>query len=161
MTTCSRHGCVGALAAALLLGCPAPAPVPTPATPPGSAACAQSFAGEWEHVDDPSYRYRAEDDGKTLKLLAYRMHADGGVAEMVSPPEIVLERTPSGLVGQTRAQVFGPGGQPCIARFDTRSVKCAFDQLTLVSADRAWVDASCEPAARSESMREHVIRRRP
>ncbi|MFN0061943.1 MAG: hypothetical protein ACKVPX_05450 [Myxococcaceae bacterium] len=122
--------------------------------------CGRSFEGEWVHSEDASYRYRATDDGQRLRLSVYRVGADGTETPTSNAPEIVLERSAAGLVGESRAPVFGPGGQACVASFETRATVCTADELSLLSTERVWVDASCKTAPRKEAVREQTLRRR-
>jgi hypothetical protein len=134
-------------AAASLLACPARTP-PLPETtsppvhvPPG---CEVSQAGEYHHADNPDFRYRAEDTGSTLSLTVRRPDVKpvqeategGGVS-------IVLQRTPEGFQGETRASVRAASGQDCPVRFPTRVTACDPRGLTLQSVASTTVAGDC------------------
>lgn len=140
---------LGGLTAALT-ACPArtPSPPPTAAppirVPPG---CERTQAGEYYHADNPTFRYRGEDDGGTLTLSVLR------VGEPGTPPEdggstvsLELRRTPEGFVGETRATTFTPAGTACAARFPTQATQCDPAGLTLRTVASTSLDENCAPA---------------
>src|SRR3712207_5507932 len=93
-----------------LTACPAKAPPKTETQPPPAPpirvppGCESSQAGEYHHAQNPAFRYSGEDDGGTLTLSVMRAHADGGTEHPDGGgTSIVLQRTPAGFVGETRA----------------------------------------------------------
>jgi hypothetical protein len=119
-------------------------PPPPIRVPPG---CESSQAGEYFHAENPAFRYRGEDDGGTLSLTVSRAHADGGTdAPDAGAASIVLQRTPNGFVGETRATGFAASGTPCPVTFPTEVVACAEAGLTLRSATSTSIDEGCRPA---------------
>ena len=148
---------LGGLAAtftASFTACTARTPSPPPA-PPASArippGCERNQAGEYEHADNPGFRYQGEDDGGTLTLAVTRIRE-----EEATPPEpdggtavsIVLQRTPEGFLGETRATTFTPAGTACPVSFATQAVGCDERGLTLRSVTSAALDENCHPAPR-------------
>ncbi|OJH35367.1 hypothetical protein [Cystobacter ferrugineus] len=138
----------GGLATALT-ACPTRTPAPPPAVPsiqvpPG---CERNQTGEYQHADNPSFRYQGADDGSTLTLSVTRAWQeapttpDGGTAV-----SIVLERTPEGFVGETRATAFTAAGTACPVSFPTRAVGCDDQGLTLHSVSAMALDEDCRPA---------------
>lgn len=123
------------------LAAPAPPPAPPVQVPPG---CEASQAGTYHHAQVPSFRYRAEDDGGTLRLAVLR-NMDGGVDAGTAEPTIVLQRTPAGFLGVTLAQVPGDGGTPCEVAFPTEVRACDDAGLTLHAVVDLRVDQSCRP----------------
>lgn len=139
----------GGLAAALT-ACPARTPALPSAAPPIRVppGCERSQAGEYHHEDNAAFRYLGEDDGGTLTLTLARaregaeVQTDGGTAV-----RIVLNRTPDGFVGETRATTFTPSGTGCPVRFPTQATACDERGLTLRSVASTSVDEACRPAA--------------
>jgi hypothetical protein len=66
-------------------------------------------------ASDPSWSYRATDDGGTVVLEVERRWADGGTPGRASSARVILYRTPTGLAGETRAPRMGPTGPGCEA----------------------------------------------
>ena len=136
-----------------LTACPAKAPPRTEAQPPPPppirvpAGCESSQAGEYHHAENPAFRYYGDDDGGTLTLAVVRARADGGTESPdAGAASIVLQRTPEGFVGETRATGFTGGGVPCPVAFPTEVVSCAEAGLTLRSATSTSIDEGCRPA---------------
>ncbi|MCP3144037.1 hypothetical protein [Pyxidicoccus xibeiensis] len=124
-----------------------PLPPPPIRVPPG---CESSQAGEYHHAQNPVFRYHGEDDGGTLSLSVTRAHADGGTeAPDAGAASIVLQRTPGGFVGETRATGFAGSGAPCPVVFPTEVVSCTDAGLTLRSAASTSIDEGCRPAPAS------------
>jgi hypothetical protein len=136
-------------AATALLACPARTP-PLPETtsppvhvPPG---CEASQAGEYHHADNPAFRYRAEDTGGTLSLTVSRPGEEPGQqAAEGGGVSIVLQRTPEGFQGETRATIRAASGQGCPVRFPTRVTACDATGLTLQSVASLSVAEDCAP----------------
>jgi hypothetical protein len=153
-------------------GSPTQAPAASPAGDAGAApdggyvgvppGCDQSLAGEWEHQDDPSYRYTASDDGGVLTLLPRRVTDEGDDAG--ATPEgmsIELSRSPAGFVGQFKMIEQLEGGKKCPASFDSRVVSCEPGKVTLRIEQSYAVDQSCNRVATGGSdVAEHVLVRR-
>jgi hypothetical protein len=113
--------------------------------PPG---CERNQAGEYHHAQNPAFRYLGEDDGGTLSLAVVRAYADGGVESAdAGSVSIVLQRTPGGFVGETRATGFSGSGAPCPVAFPTEAVACTDAGLTLRSVSSTAIDEGCRPAA--------------
>ncbi|MCP3061853.1 hypothetical protein LXT21_24010 [Myxococcus sp. K38C18041901] len=138
-----------------LTACPAKAP-PTLETrspppppirvPPG---CEGSQAGEYHHEENPAFRYRGEEDGGTLTLAVVRALTDtdaGTPANDSSGASIVLQRTPGGFVGETRATGFTGSGAPCPVAFPTELVACDDAGLTLRAVASTSIDEGCQPS---------------
>jgi hypothetical protein len=155
---------LGGLAfAATLAACPsAPVGPPPVNVPPG---CERSQLGEYHHVGNPAFRYRAEDDGRVLTLTLVRARADGGVgaAPDTGAITLVLTRTPEGFLGETRATGFSVGGTPCPVKFPTEITACAPDTLTLRTVASTPLDEACRPPPSGPPPRwtEQVLRRGP
>ena len=132
---------------ALLLACAAP-PAPPPTTPLTRAlpeGCQDDFAGRWVLASDPSWSYRASDDGGTVVLDVERRWADAGTTERTSSARVVLRRTPTGLSGETRAPRMGPTGPGCEANLPVELTGCPDGGLLLKSVERVRVDGQCAP----------------
>jgi hypothetical protein len=132
---------------ALLVACPAPPP-PTPVIPPARAlpeGCEDDFAGRWVLASDPSWSYRARDDGGTVVLDVERRWADGGTPERASSARVVLRRTPAGLSGETRTPRMGPSGPGCEAILPVELTGCPDGGLLLKTVERVRVDGQCTP----------------
>jgi hypothetical protein len=127
--------------------------------PPG---CEESLAGEWEHQDDPSYRYTAADDGGLLLLFPRRVTDEGGDAG--ATPEgmsIELQRSPAGFVGKFKMIEQLEGGKKCPASFDSHVVSCDPEKVTLRIEQSYAVDKDCKRVATGGSdVAEHVLVRR-
>jgi len=141
---------------ALLLGLGCAAPKAPPVTAPAApkpvpvripAGCAADQSGTYVHAEDPAFRYDGRDDGGTLSLRVERQGEDGGTAGPADAV-IVLERTPGGFQGVTRAQVTTPTGRRCPAEFPTEVVACEDGGLVLRAAPGAQVDEACRPPPR-------------
>ncbi len=134
--------------AATLMACPARTPTPPEAPRPVRVprGCETNQAGEYHHAENPAFRYQGEDDGGTLTLAVVRARegeqtqADGGTVS------IVLQRTPDGFVGETRATTFTPAGTACPVRFPTQVAACDDQGLTLRSTATTAIDENCRPA---------------
>ncbi|MFY2561362.1 hypothetical protein ACN469_27425 [Corallococcus terminator] len=123
-----------------------PPPAPPVRVPPG---CESSQAGEYHHADNPAFRYHGEDDGGTLSLTVVRARADSDAG--TEPPDsstasIVLERTPGGFVGETRATGFSGSGAPCPVSFPTELEACDDAGLTLRAVASTSIDEGCRPS---------------
>ncbi|HSP77652.1 MAG TPA: hypothetical protein VLQ93_03940 [Myxococcaceae bacterium] len=140
----------GGLAAALI-ACPTRTPSPPDPTtaaspvrvPPG---CEANLAGEYHHAENPAFRYLGEDDGDTLSLAVARAREGEETPRDAGTVRIILERTPEGFVGQTRATTFTPSGEPCPVHFPTEVVACDDAGLTLRSVAATALDEDCRPA---------------
>lgn len=137
----------GGLATALL-ACPARTPSLPPApsihVPPG---CEKNLAGEYHHAENPAFRYLGEDDGGTLTLAVTRAREGAeGPSDGGTTVSIVLNRTPDGFVGETRATTFTPAGTACPVRFPTQATACDDEGLTLRSMATTAIDENCHPA---------------
>ncbi len=118
---------------------PPPPPIRVP------AGCESSQAGEYHHAQNPAFRYYGQDDGGTLSLVMVRAQADGGTpAPDASTTSIVLQRTPAGFVGETRATGFTGSGAPCPVVFPTEAVACSDAGLTLRSAASTAINEGCQ-----------------
>jgi hypothetical protein len=132
---------------ALLAACAAPPP-PPPATPvsrPLPEGCQDDFSGRWVLASDPSWSYRASDDGGTVVLDVERRWADGGTSDRASSARVMLRRTPNGLVGETRAPRMGPSGPGCEASLPVELTGCPDGGLLLRTVERLRVDGQCAP----------------
>ena len=99
-------------------------------------------------IDESSGRYLGTDDGGTLSLAVLRAWADGGVeAPDAGSVAIVLQRTPEGFLGETRATGFTGSGTPCPVAFPTEVVSCTDAGLTLRAVSSTAIDEGCRPAA--------------
>lgn len=157
---------LGPLALSALVACPSRTPSQGARTelpvrvPPG---CEQNLAGEYHHVGNPAFRYLAEDDGRTLALTLLRARADGGVggAPDAGAITLMLNRTPDGFLGETRATGFNVSGNPCPVTFPTEVTACVNDGLTLRTVPSTAVDEACRPPPSGPLPQrvEHVLRR--
>jgi hypothetical protein len=133
------------LAAATLTGCPSRPTTPAPPTevtrlppvniPPG---CEADLSGQYVHAQRPDWTYAAIDDGGTLALRLGEQ-TDGGV-------EILLQRTPDGFLGTTRATALAAQGVECEVRFPTELVGCPDGGLLISSVESVSVNEACVPA---------------
>lgn len=127
--------------------------------PPG---CEESLAGEWEHQDDPSYRYTAADDGGLFSLFPRRVTDEGGDAGATpAGMSIELQRSPAGFIGKFKMIQQLEGGRKCPASFDAHVVSCEPDKLTLRIEQSYAVDKDCKrvPTGGTD-VAEHVLVRR-
>lgn len=153
---------------------PAPSPPPSLVVPEG---CLADLSGEWEHAVDRSWRYHALDDGGTLTLEVTRVElpdarfhprhfrdagpapSDAGAtdageaAEDAGVPsprvQLVLERTRTGFVGQTRVTVRHPQGRDCEAVFPAEVLDCRDGGLLISATAAVTLDDACQPPAAS------------
>jgi hypothetical protein len=132
---------------ALLSACASPAfpPQPTPTARALPEGCQDDFAGRWVLASDPSWAYRATDDGGTVVLDVERHWGDAGTPERASSARVVLRRTPGGLTGETRAPRMGPSGPGCEASLPVELTGCPDGGLLLRTVERMRVDAQCAP----------------
>ncbi len=151
-------------------GCPAHAPKPPPGPPlpqltvhlpPG---CDANLTGTYAHYTNPSYHYRAQDDGKMMSISVERWIADGGnvLDAADAGPQIRLVRTARGFVGQVQATGFLASGQACQVEFPTEVVACGDAGVVLRSAATALPpDELCRPpqGASPALMLEHRLNR--
>ncbi|MGZ3479569.1 MAG: hypothetical protein ACXU81_04415 [Myxococcaceae bacterium] len=133
-------------ALALLAACAAP-PAPPVETAPAARAlpegCGDNFAGQWVLAADPSWAYRATDDGGTVVLDVERHWGDGGTPDRTSSARVVLRRTPCGLTGEARAPRMGPSGPGCEASLPVTLVGCPDGGLLMKTVERMRVDGRC------------------
>lgn len=104
------------------------------------------ISGRFVHAQNTAYQYRAQDDGGTLLLFVERAFADGGIGNDDGGTVISLERTPSGFVGATHAQVFTQRGARCWVSFPTEAVACGDGGLLIRAASSSSVDDQCRAA---------------
>lgn len=127
--------------------------------------CLRDQSGEYLHAQNPTYRYRGQDDGGTLVLvLEEGPRGDGGTRPAQgAAPRVVLDRTPRGFIGRTEARAFAGSGQSCAVSFPTEVVACGSDALTIRAAATAQVNELCQaPApAPGSAMLEHRLLRSP
>ena len=134
---------------AALSACTARTPAPPPGPPPIQIppGCERNQSGEYQHADNPGFRYQAEDDGRTLTLSVTRTEREAPTASGAGTAvSIVLERTPEGFVGDTRATAFTAAGASCPVSFPTRAAACDEQGLTLRSVTSMALDEDCRPA---------------
>jgi hypothetical protein len=132
-------------ALALLAACAAPPPTPseTPAARTLPEGCQDEFGGRWVLASDPSWSYRATDDGGTVVFDVERRWADGGTPERASSARVVLRRTSSGLSGETRVPRMGSAGPGCEASLPVDLTGCPDGGLLLRTVERMRVDGRC------------------
>lgn len=113
--------------------------------PPG---CEQSLAGEWQHQDDPSYRYTASDDGGVVTLLPRRV-TDQGADAGGTPAgmSIALARSPAGFSGKFNMIEVLESGKKCPASFGAQIVACEPEKVTLRIEQSYAVDEACNRVA--------------
>ena len=135
-------------------GCPTRAPKPAPPPPLAQPAvhlppgCEANLSGTYAHHTNPSYHYRAQDNGRTMSISVERWIGDGGsVLEAADAgPQIRLARTARGFVGQVQAIGFLASGQACQVEFPTEVVACEDGGVVLRSAATALPpDELCRP----------------
>lgn len=159
MPTAVRSVLSVVVAVSLWGACVRTAPPPAPQAPPEPpvripAGCERDLGGSYVHAANPSFRYEARDDGKTLTLEVLRSEAGdrspgsaAGAGTQQSGERIVLTRTPFGFRGTTRGTAYPPGGKSCPVDFPTELTGCADDALLLLSAEEVSVHSqTCEPA---------------
>jgi len=154
-----------ASAVALLAGCAAPPPPPVETAPAAQAlpeGCSNDFAGDWVLASDPSWAYRATDDGGTVVLDVVRHWADGGTPARASSARVILRRTPAGLTGDARAPRMSPSGPGCEASLPVQLVGCPDGGLLMKTVDRMRVDGRCAAVdAAPPEMRSYLLVRAP
>ena len=151
-------------ALALLSACASPAPPPTAAPVARGLAegCQDDFAGRWVLASDPSWSYRATDDGGTVVLDVERHWGDAGTPERASSARVVLRRTPGGLTGETRAPRMGAAGPGCEASLPVELTGCPDGGLLFRTVERMRVDAQCAPVdASPPETRTYLLLRAP
>lgn len=155
MSRLTRWLTVGGLATTLT-ACPARPPALPPPPPPPSVhvppGCEQDQSGLYHHAENAAFRYRGEEDGGTLTLAVTRIWPESATpSDAGSAVTIVLERTPEGFVGETRATTYTPAGVECPVRFTTQAIACEPGGLTLRSVTSAALDENCAPAPQGPS----------
>jgi len=130
---------------AALLACATPPPPPVaPAAPRAlPEGCGDDFSGRWVLASDPTWSYRATDDGGTVLLDVERRWADGGTPDRASSARVVLRRTATGLSGETRAPRMGASGPGCEASLPVELSGCPDGGLLLRTVERMRVDGRC------------------
>ena len=155
---------VGLIASTLLFfGCPKQVPDAAPPPPPPAApafnvpaGCEKPIDGTFVHAQNPSYRYRADDDGGTLLLVVERPMNDGGAQPEDGGTFIALTRTATGFHGASVADAFTQRGTRCRVSFPTELLACGDGGLLLRAASSGAVDEQCreptnaQPSARME-----------
>lgn len=124
---------------ALLAGCKrAPAPQ--------LRYCDQDLTGVWVNASDPSYAYRLEDQGASVRGEFFRREADGGEA----PPDpdeepmlIELRRSANALSGTMKTRGDTPGGRSCDLEFAIRVSSCQPEALQVVGETSYDVREDC------------------
>jgi hypothetical protein len=167
----------------LTLGCPRPVPPPverirpTPPAPPPPIrvppGCESALSGDWQHENDPSFRYHFEDDGVDATVWVYRVFpptpVDAGRPGR-APPQLdagtqvrdagVIKptRSPDGGVIKAERALRGPDGGVIKAPrirdagfvdagfFDAGSFDAGF--FDAGSPDAGALDAGDEPGVR-------------
>lgn len=179
----TRRFAVVLLLSACLRSPPQPPPLLPPQVPRG---CLDPQAGHWVLLDDPSFVYDGVDDGGALQLTAHREPraidagfrprrfrldagadptADGGLQSRTEETlaVIVLDRTPNGFFGATRARLTDDQGRDCEVSFHTELLECGDGGLRLKTEPFADLDESCQVLRRSTptSFVEHRLVRAP
>ncbi|MBS1151307.1 MAG: putative lipoprotein [Myxococcaceae bacterium] len=96
----------------LLCGCPRPVPTPVEPRPPPPPAirippgCELPLTGDWQHQDDPTFRYHFEDDRADVTGWVYRVFPPVGVD--AGSPTRLFPRADAGA-GKPAAGVRFPG----------------------------------------------------
>ncbi len=177
-----------------LWGCPRPLPAPFPSPPltplvripPG---CESALTGDWQHVENSTFRYHFEDDLVDVTGWVYRAFgpwqadgerpdsADGGLSAPVNLPSdllprdagpgrlasavIHLRRTPKGFSGEAETLHLLASGQECQAAFATQVTACTPSTLTLLSATSTPIGEGCQAPALPQPavMLEHRLAR--
>ena len=149
-----------------LCGCPRAVPPPPVPQPPAApvvripAGCDGELSGEWQHQDDPTFRYHLEDDRKDVTAWVYRVFVPGG-QDAGATAVVHLRRTAEGFVGTAQSVSLPPSGRECTARFQTRVTACTPSTLTLSSATSTPVGEGCQTPALPQpaAMLEHRLAR--
>src|SRR5688572_3610711 len=81
-----------------------------PKIPPG---CEANLSGDYVHAENPTFRYRGQDDGTTFKLVPQSAQTADAGSETADPTRVVLTRTPEGFIGKTQAQALAASGARC------------------------------------------------
>jgi hypothetical protein len=87
--------------------------------------------------------------------------ADAGAASTEPLAVLVLDRTPSGFIGATRARLISPQGQGCDVSFRTEVLECGDGGLTLRTEPFAEVDEGCQvlrPSTPSDLVEHRMVR---
>lgn len=95
-------------------------------------------------VDAGSRDGGLSDGGEGLVDAGLELDDDGCMPKAPSPTRIVLQRTASGFVGQTRAMVFHPSGRWCELTFKTEVLSCLDGGLTLRTEPGRALGTACE-----------------
>lgn len=152
----------------LLSACLRSPPQPPPRSPPQvPRGCLDPQAGHWVLLGDPSFVYFGVDDGGALQLTAHRAPpaidagfrprrfrldagaepaVDGGLKSQTEEPlaVIVLDRTPKGFFGTTRARLTDAQGRDCEVSFRTELLECGDGGLRLKTEPFADLDEGCQ-----------------
>jgi hypothetical protein len=127
-------------------------PHPAISTPPASRVpfgCERNLSGDYRHAQNPSFRYRATDDGGTLTLDVERGRSDAGPDELSTT--ILLTRSAEGFSGATLASVHSPGGSLCAVEFRTAVLACDDAGLLLQAEAAATLDEACRAPAQRQA----------
>jgi hypothetical protein len=140
------------LLALVAAGCEKRTPMPTPepvAERPDAGVVAPSepirvpegcdlnLRGTWRFDGPGDHRYAITDDGE--RLVARPL--DAGADEVGDA--MVLERTPSGFVGEVLSSARTAGGRECQVSFPAEIVECGPRSITVRSADAVDLSEDC------------------
>jgi hypothetical protein len=123
-----------------------PEPSPEVAPPPVLAhvppGCEANLSGTYAHRDDNTYRYTISDDGQHLRLRAFRQYG-GTRVELATTSEVELQRTATGIHGESIVAAHTRLGQPCPVRFPYELTACSAEGLTLRTAQQLGLNDQC------------------
>jgi len=135
----SRSALLVCAAIALSTGCKR-------APPPQARYCDQDLSGVWVNASDPSYGYRLQDHGDSVRGKFFRREADGGEAapEPGDDPMLIdLHRTDKALAGTMKTKGEAPGGRRCDLEFGMRVSSCQSDAVQVVGETSYDVRDDC------------------
>ena len=122
----------------LAAGCKRAAPQPR--------YCGQDLSGVWVNSSDPTYAYRLEDQGESVRGKFFHRLPDGGEAAPEpgdDPMLIVLRRSANTLSGTMKTKGEAPGGRRCDLEFAVRVSSCRPDVLQVVGESSYEVREDC------------------
>ena len=112
----------------------------------GPRYCDQNLSGVWVNSNDPSYAYRLEDKGDSVRGKFFRRAPDGGEAPADpddTPMLIELRRSEGALSGAMKTKGQTPGGRICDFEFALRVSSCQPQALQVVGETSYDVREDC------------------
>ena len=136
MSNAALHSCA---VLALLAGCKR-------APPAQPRYCDQDLTGVWVNASAPSFAYRLEDQGTSVRGEFFKREVDGGEAPPDTDEEsmrIELRRSANALSGTMKTRGETPGGRSCDLEFAVRVSSCQPEALQVVGETSYDVREDC------------------